>query len=250
MDSKPTSIEKDKILLVEGDDEQNLFSQMLVDLGLEKNIQIFQAGGISKFEKKLGAIQLLPGFHGVNSIGIIRDADLDASAAFQNICSVVQLHGFIPPPQPLVPNAGIPKITVLIIPCGQNTGMLENVCLESVCDDPVMECVDRYFQCLEAHNRKLSEYVIPKARVRAFLASREWLEIEHFECLEKCEYLQNPVSPKSPSVVVPRAHVFLSSRYSPTLSLGLAAKKTDREDRYWDFNHQSFQGIKDFLNML
>ena len=52
--------------------------------------------------------------------------------------------------------------------------MLEDVCLDSVSDDPAMECIDRYFECIEVSDTTGPRHVWhSKARLHAFLASRD-----------------------------------------------------------------------------
>jgi hypothetical protein len=246
----PERITKPKILLVEGKDEINLFEQMLSDLELGDDIQIIEVGGKEKFSEKLPSLQKASEFRHVTSIGIIRDADNNPQGAFQSICSILQRVNLPQPTNPLDPVIGPPQVTVMIVPDGDTPGMIESVCLNSVNDDPAMACVDQYFQCLQERHRKLAENDIPKARVRSFLASREWLEIAHFECIQRCEENYELTIPRSPAVAIPKVHAFLASRYTPNLDLGIAARKSEREDRYWQFNHPAFDKIKQFLRIL
>ena len=122
--------------------------------------------------------------------------------------------------------------------------MLEDLCLESVADDPAMPCLEEYFRCLE---EQLEAGAFPsnpsKARVRAFLTSMEWLEEAHFEYLQKHlgEYLSE--LPDAPSVA--KVHAFLASRYKPDLDMGIAAK-----EGYWRLDHPAFALAKRFLSML
>lgn len=63
--------------------------------------------------------------------------------------------------------------------------MLEDLCLEAVMDDPAMSCVDEYFKCLEDQNVLQKQIAIPKARLHAFLASRERPGLRLGEAAEK-----------------------------------------------------------------
>lgn len=83
-----------------------------------------------------------------------------------------------------------------------------------------------------------------------FLASREWLEIAHFEYLQKCLEGYLAASPQSSAVAVPKVHSFLASRYTPDLDLGTAAQKSGSDDSYWQFDHPAFDKIKQFLQLL
>ena len=221
------------------------------ELGLINEIQTIEVGGKNKFEEKIkGLKEGATGFNDVISMGIIRDADDNPKGTFDSICSVLDRINLPKPEAPQKPAAGSPQVTIMIVPDEYTTGMIENICLNSVNDDPAMECVNEFFDCLKARKRVLSENVIPKARVRAFLASCEWLEIAHFEYLQKCMANYEFAIPISEALAVPKVHTFLASRYTPNLSLGIAAQKSDDEDRYWNFSHPAFDNIKQFLQML
>jgi len=248
-DNAPTPIVKPKILLVEGMDEFNLFNELLNELNL-RDIQVIEVGGKDKFAKDMPQLPVRTGFEIVTSIGIVRDADNNPQAAFQSIRGILHSMQYPEPNAPLETAHGSPNITIMIVPDIDKTGMIEDICLNSVADDNAMICVNQYFECLELQQRVLAANVMPKARVRAFLASREWLEIAHFEYLQRCLENYEPSPPISPATVIPKVHAFLASRYTPNLDLGIAAQKSDQGDRYWQFDHPAFDKIKEFLRML
>lgn len=248
--NKLEEITKTKVLLVEGQDEVNLFTELLADICLANDVQVIEVGGKEKFTEKLSGLKLRSGFRQITSIGIVRDADCDPPGAFQSICSSLRRTKLPEPTAPLCPEAGPPQVTAMIVPDANTSGMIESVCLNSVSDDPAMACVEQYFQCLQEKQRILAENVMPKARVGIFLASREWLEIAHFEYLQRCMDNYEQTVPMSAAVAVPKVHAFLASRYTPCLSLGIACQKSEREDRYFQFNHPAFDNIKQFLQML
>jgi hypothetical protein len=246
----PKSITKPKLLLVEGQDEVFIFTELLKTMNLDQNVDVREVGGKDQFPNKIHDLQSVSGYGLVKSLGILRDADDNPESAFQSVCSVLDKVKLPIPIAPLQPKIGPPQVTVMIIPDEHSKGMLETVYLETVRDDPAMTCVDEFFDCLKEKRDPLSENAIPKARVRAFLASREWLEIAHFEYLQRCMANYESDVPVSEAVAVPKVHAFLASRYTPDLSLGIAAQKSDDEDRYWNFNHPAFDKIKQFLQML
>ena len=246
----PEPITKSRILLVEGKDEVILFSELLVNQNLNSSVQVIEIKGKDQFGGRLRALRAFSGFDQVISIGVVRDADSNPTSAFQSVCSGLRNAKLPVPTTPMQSIAGPPQVTVMIVPNADTQGMIENVCLNSVSDDPAMACVEQYFHCLEAQLRALAENDIPKARVRAFLASREWLEIAHFEYLQRCMENYEPAIPVSSAIAVPKVHAFLASRYTPDLNLGIAAQRSDREDRYWRFDHPAFDDIKRFLQIL
>lgn len=248
--SMPEDITKAKILLVEGQDEVYLFDELLLDIGLDNDIQVIEVGGVDKFPQALKALRSRTGFNQTTSIGMVRDADSDPQGAFQSLCSALQGANLPKPSAPLQPEAGPPQVTAMIVPDADTRGMIENVCLNSVSDDPAMDCVEQFFQCLREKGRELEDNVIPKARVGVFLSTREWLEIAHFEYLQKCMSNYEQTVATSAAVAVPKVHAFLASRYTPCLSLGIACQKSKHADRYVQFNHSAFDNIKLFLSML
>ena len=50
--------------------------------------------------------------------------------------------------------------------------MLEDLVLNALSTDPVSSCVDDYFTCLEERDITLKRTVLPKARVRVFIAGK------------------------------------------------------------------------------
>ena len=236
------AITRPKLLVVEGKDEVNFFAALITDLDLG-DVQVQPVGGKSRFRAYLKAVANAPGYDIVTSVGIVRDADENLNGAFDSIRGALQAAGLPFPTAPLQPvvKDGL-QVMVMILPDGKTPGMLEDLCLESVKETPAMLCVDEYFQCLGERLEELPGN-LAKARMRAFLASMEWLEGAHFDYLQKHvgEYL--PDLPEAPSV--PQVHTFLASRYKPNLDLGVAAQAG-----YWPFDHPAFAQAKQFLQML
>jgi hypothetical protein len=173
-----TKIVKPKLLVVEGRDEEMFFDAALRDhLGLT-NIQIMPIGGKTKLSLNLSALVNDVGFPLVQSLAVLRDADLtvpgstavSAAQAFQSVCGSLQHVGL---PCPVAHGqfaVGPPRVGIFIVPNGVDDGMLETLCLLSVATLTEYPCVDGYFRCLQGHG------VIPnnlhKARAHAWLASR------------------------------------------------------------------------------
>ena len=235
------TITKPKLLLVEGKDEVELFSKLIADLDLV-DIEVRDVKGKTRFRDRLEVLIEGPGHEIITSVGIIRDADKNPAGAFESICGALEDVGLPRPTAPLQPAGDAPQVMVMILPDGETPGMLEDLCLESVSEDPAMLCVDEYFRCLEERLEMLPRNP-SKARVRAFLASMEWLEEAHFEYLQGRlgEYL--PELPDAPSVA--KTHTFLASRYKPDLDMGIAAQAG-----YWRFDHPAFEQAKRFLSTL
>lgn len=164
-----------KLLLVEGDDDQGFFQKLIEEISID-NIQVHSMFGKKSFRTSdLNSVIIAPNFkRTVKSLGIIRDANDDASAAFSGICTVLKNLGLPVPSQPMKIINGNLKIGVLIIPPNTPKGELEDLCLFLIKGYAEMECIDNYFECLK---QKLASREFPdnlsKAKIKAFLASRK-----------------------------------------------------------------------------
>lgn len=241
-------ISKPKLILVEGKDEELFFSAMIKRIGLAPEMGVRPIHGKNELSVALKALKRDPGHPVLTSVGIIRDADNDADSAFDSVCTALRNAEWPAVPNaPLVSAGNSPQVTVMILPIGKSTGMLEDVCLASVADDPATRCVDQYFQCL---NQCLNELPsnLSKARVRTFLVSREVLEESHFEFLQNKLEEWLPTMPEVPSAE--KLHIFLASKYKPTLNLGTSAAAQREGEGYWPLDHSAFDAIKEFLRGL
>jgi len=176
-------ITQPKVLIVEGEDEKRLFSEMLAYLDL-RDVEIRDIGGKSKFRRNIKALRMTSGFDMVTSIGVVRDADEDPAAALQSICDALENADLARPTDPLQPAGDSPKVVVMIVPNEETPGMLEDLCLQSVREDPAMRCVDEYFECLQEQLELLPRN-LSKARVHVFLASRERPDLRLGEAAQK-----------------------------------------------------------------
>ena len=176
MATTPISIEQPRLLVVEGDDEERLFRALFAHIegkdGIKTDdIQIINVGGKDNIRRDIQVIVNDRNFNAVSSIGIVRDADDNADNALRSVQGALNDAGLTPPDTALSLADGVPKVAVLITPYGKHSGMLEDVCLEAMEDDPAMGCVQDYFSCIESH-LAVQPNNLPKAMVQAFLASR------------------------------------------------------------------------------
>jgi hypothetical protein len=65
-----------------------------------------------------------------------------------------------------------PQVAVMILPDHSTPGMLEDLCLRAVSEDPAMHCVENYFDCLQVQGLQAPN-ARAKAHVQTFLASRD-----------------------------------------------------------------------------
>ena len=167
---QPRRIEKPVQLLVEGKAEQNFFEAFTQHLGIQEKPQIREFKGADRLRGFLQGFVKLPGFDSVTSIGIVRDADESAEAALRSVESSLRNAGL---PAPGDAEAGrAPVVRVLILPDGEEPGMIETLLCRSVAEDAVMSCVDDFFECV-ADLPDVEIRNLHKARAQAYLATRQ-----------------------------------------------------------------------------
>ncbi len=164
-------IEKTKLLLVEGKDEEEFFSAVADRLSVE-DLQIAGIAGKDRIRQNLKALVVDPGFREVVSLGVVRDADANPGGAFASVKDALSAAGLPCPRVPTRPAKGPPKVNVMILPSSAKKGSLEDLCLQTITDDPAAGCVDDLFDCLVRDGVKAPK-ALSKARVRAFLATRQ-----------------------------------------------------------------------------
>ena len=158
-------------LLVEGKDPCNFFRKLVGYLEIE-NLQIQDFGGVSELKSFLGVLVKQSGFDTVRMIGIVRDAETAAEGAFQSVQSSLRKAGLPVPDRPGETTEAAPAVTVLILPGGQDSGMLETLLCRTFADTAVDRCIDDFFRCFERSEAEARIRNPDKARAQVFLATR------------------------------------------------------------------------------
>lgn len=209
MPQKKKIIEKESLVIVEGKDEVNFFEKLLGKL--EISAQVMDIGGKNVFPTDEGfeAIKIIEGYKNIKSLAVIRDADSGKNAAhsaFQSVKTVLERNNVVSPPAPgqFVEQDGL-KVGIFIMPDCESEGMLEDLCLKSVDDEPVLKCADKFLDCV---NTSVKEDEKPrnlsKAKAQTFLAGKkeivssvglgakkDYWNFDH-ECMNKIkEFLEN-----------------------------------------------------------
>ncbi len=165
-------VEKSKIILVEGKDDKSFLGNFLNRLGIT-DVQIITVDGKENFGNSIELLkQKTFNFEKVSIISVIRDADENSQSAFQSVSYHLEKNNLKPPSKINTFNVdSTPRCGIYIISKEDKTGMLEDLCLESVKNLPIFECINKYIECL---NEKLSEKPknIAKTKVQIFLASK------------------------------------------------------------------------------
>ena len=171
---RSVTIEKARLLLVEGVRDERFFSCLLSHLELDA--QVIPLEGKSNTRDRLDAVRTAPGFGEVTALGIARDADISPESTFQRVTDALKAFGLPCPEKCVEPCAGPPRVAVMLLPGKRDRGAIEDLLLKSVSDDPAMVCVEEYFSCLREQDCDLPKSE-SKAKVQAFLASRSKSEL-------------------------------------------------------------------------
>ena len=168
---QPAAIKSAIQLLVEGNDQRNFFEAFTRHLSIS-NVQIQNFGGVNELRDFLEGLVSATGFREtVQSIGIVRDAEMSARGAFQSVQSALSNAALPTPNRPAERTGTSPAITVLILPGDDRQGMLETLLCESFAATPVEDCIDDFFKCVES----LPDMSIDrpdKARAHAYLTTK------------------------------------------------------------------------------
>lgn len=170
---------KTRILLVEGRDDKEFFIQLGAHLGFDDAtpIHILEYGGRDGLAHRLHLLTQDQAFPTVSVIGVVRDADYktDALQSIQDAIRTCNRNGPIElsiPQSALEPTSGQPAISALLLPAIGREGMLEDMVLDALNDDPVFGCADEFFECLQRSDIPVAKHRLPKAKVRVFISGK------------------------------------------------------------------------------
>ncbi len=176
-EKKPRIIKEEKLLIVDGKDEENFFQALFKKKDI-RGVQIVPAEGKDNFDTELSANIKATGSENLKSLALLRDADQSAKNAFESVRSALK-NNKLPSPMKSGEFAtdNSLKVGVFIIPDGINEGMLESLCLSTVKGEGIMKCIDSFMECVRELPQNDKTYKQPKnwekARVRAFLSAME-----------------------------------------------------------------------------
>jgi hypothetical protein len=169
--STPEPITKKRLLVVEGEDEINFFEKLLKYINMTDLVDIREVGGKAQFKNKMPVLQKASGFNKLEHIAIIRDADENAAGAFASIVGIINNIGLTPPGKAGQFSSSEPRVGIFIMPDNASKGMLEDLCLRTVEDCKVIECVSGFFDCVKEKELKHPPKNLSKAKAQAFLAA-------------------------------------------------------------------------------
>jgi hypothetical protein len=175
MNGKAETVRSSRLVLGEGKDEERFIGWLLSKLG-QTDSQVLSYGGKYRLREFLKAVVSSRGFEGVQRLVITRDADQSPESAFQSVCDALKGAALPCPSLPdTLSDAGARglRVGVLILPGAGRMGALEDLCFDVVGADPAAGCVAAFLSCLGERGIALQQSRLGKARMQAWLASRE-----------------------------------------------------------------------------
>jgi len=159
---RPIEIKEKKLLLVEGVDAYNFAIWAYQGFGAS-GIQVLNFGGIKELKPYLEALVLYPGYENVETLVVARDAENDSKAAIQSVQDALRNINLSAPDKPFEFAGNSPRTAFMIFPGLPDiansqslvSGTLEDLCLEIVKDEPSIECVDQFIDCLKLNGQPL-----------------------------------------------------------------------------------------------
>ncbi len=171
--SKPETITHKKLLLAEGRDAELFLVWAGRHFRPEIDFQVMNFGGIKELTNFLKLLTNDESYDNVETIVVARDAETDDKAATNSIQhSMTQANMPVPQkPFEYTQNSSV-KTAFMIFPGPEHReGRLEDLCLLTVEDDPLLECVEDYLECAKAKGEPLPR--IHKSKLHCFLAGKK-----------------------------------------------------------------------------
>jgi hypothetical protein len=162
------TISRSKLLLVEGTHEVKFFNRLLETMQID-DVQVEPLGGKYLFKPNIKNLPGYPGFSGVTSIGIVRDANANFEDTFRSVLGALRDANLPAPGEVIIPTATSPQVAIFITPDNGSEGALEDLLMACVQGDPVLACVDGYFDCLRGIQGGAHPH-LSKAQVQVYLA--------------------------------------------------------------------------------
>ncbi|MDP8220315.1 MAG: hypothetical protein P9X26_03145 [Candidatus Stygibacter frigidus] len=172
IDNPKIQIVLQRLLLVEGKDEENFFNAFFKELDID-NIQIIVTGGKRKLKGNIEALIKIPNFEDIVTIGIIQDSDDNYNATMDRIFNSLDNVGLSSIKQQGLFSSHSPAIGIFIMPGEGEKGALEDLCLKAVHSDPVVTCVESFINCIRELTPSVSK--ISKRFCAAYLAGKKEL---------------------------------------------------------------------------
>ena len=168
-------IQKEKLLLAEGADVHRFLIYACKSYK-KPDVEVIDFGGINELRAFLQNLKMMPNFSKVKTLVIARDAETDVNAAIAKLASALENINLPVPQEPFLftSNSNI-RTAVMLFPGPDQkgkcqNGTIEELCLTTVNDSPLLKCVDAFLQCAQKSNEELKHPW--KSRLYAYLAGK------------------------------------------------------------------------------
>ena len=165
-----------KLVICEGVDDMAVLEGICGASGIA-GLTIENCKCRANVERVVSELKIRPEFtrEEVESVAVVIDAEASFDASWQKVQNAVQLgfevrlarHGEF--------TRRKPRFGGFVVSGAGGQGMIEDLCLESVGDQPGFSCLEDYFKCLSERTAK-KEYH-SKAKFRAWMASQTEYEL-------------------------------------------------------------------------
>ena len=167
-------VKDDCILLVEGPDDKHVVRHMSDSFEKMPKFCISDKEGI---EALLGDIGLELQVPGRRALGILVDANDDLNARWSAVANRLREEKIkvpaYPDPKGTIINGSL-RVGIWLMPDNESLGELEDFVAQMIPDDdPIWPRSKRYIDCIPEGHRKFTEKKMQRARIHAWLATRE-----------------------------------------------------------------------------
>ena len=167
----------DRVLLVEGQDDEHVVRHLCLR---SQPMPLFHIENKLNVDTLLDSIKQEVRVPGRNAVGILVDANDDLNARWSAVANRLR-EGNIEVPRTPEPTgtliegtSRIPRVGIWLMPDNTSPGELENFVSEMIPnDDPVWPLAKDYIDGIPKSDRKFIEKKVPRAKVHAWLATRE-----------------------------------------------------------------------------
>lgn len=163
-----------KVLLVEGQNDKHVVKHLCYKIGLKEDFCIRDKGDIDALLDAISSEIKAPG---LNSIGIVADANGDLNAQWRAISDRFREADIKPPDGPFSEGTvmpGAPRIGIWLMPDNRSPGELEDFVQTMIpVDDPVWPISKHYIDSIPDALRKFIPKKKSRAELYAWLATRK-----------------------------------------------------------------------------
>jgi hypothetical protein len=165
-----------KLVICEGPDDAAVLEGICGALGIA-GLTIENCKGRANLERVVGELKIRPEFtrEEVESVAIVIDAEASFDASWQKVRNAVNLGFAVRLASHAEFTVGKPRVGGFVVSGAQGQGMIEDLCLQSVSDQPGYPCLEEYFKCLSERTQRKDYH--SKAKFRAWMASQTEYEL-------------------------------------------------------------------------